>query len=81
MQPDNRGTIATLALIAVASLLAGPVAAQSSQTVTTPTKPAPTPLQVEKSEPQARSRRWSSEESRLPISADVPKAERVDPGK
>ena len=84
MQTSSRFIMAALALSCAASLFAGSARAQDSkgsQAVTAPKEAAPSPGRVDKSDPQAASSRWSSEESRSRIPADVPKAERVAPGK
>jgi hypothetical protein len=82
MQNTSRGICAVLVLSGALSLIAGQLAAQGSNPVATPNKESAPPAgRVENTPWQAESRRWSSEESRLPIPPEVPKAERVDPGK
>jgi hypothetical protein len=81
MKRGSLGTITALMLIGAASMMSQPAAAQPSQTVGAPKKGTSPPSGVKKEEAQGAARKFSSEESRLPIPSDVPKAERVDPGK
>jgi hypothetical protein len=81
MKIRSRGICAALILSGALSLVSPPLAAQNSKPEAAPKEPTPPAGRVENSQRQGESRKSSSEESRLPIPADVPKADRVDPGK
>jgi hypothetical protein len=68
-------------LIGAAPMMSPPADAQPSQTVVAPKKGTSPPSRVQKEESQGAARKFSSEESKLPIPLEIPKAERVDPGK
>jgi hypothetical protein len=75
------GIMTASMLIGAASMMPGPADAQPSQTGVAPKKGAAPPTGVPKQEPSGAQSRFSSEESKLPIPSDIPKAQRVDPGK
>jgi hypothetical protein len=81
MKPGILGIVTASMLIGTASMISSPADAEPSQPVVAPKKGTSPPSGRQKEEFQGPARKFSSEESRLPIPLEVPKAERVDPGK